>query len=137
MFSRDQAPAPLVGAGTFMWFASREEAAAFVGERVPDMLLDPAEPDYARLQSATREIADTFAREEVAAADAAVQLTAVWMGAASFEWLGDLDDLLTGSGPFPTRLRADFFARERDADQEGPVGEADAEDFLAFVRRTT
>ena len=104
-----------------------------MAELVPALLLDPDQHGYAERDTATRDVAGRVARGETGPAEAAAELSAIWAGAAGFEWWGTLQELTGASDPFPTRLRTEFFMEERGEDERA-VDDADLEDFVRFVR---
>ncbi len=136
LFARDPVPPPNQGPGTFMWFAGHEEAADFMVEIVPALLLDPdAWPDFDALVAATREVVRTVPED---GADPLATMRALgqhWGPHADFVWWGDFGEITSGSTDFGRLVRLQFLEHIGDeGPDDRPVEGDEVDDLLRFMR---
>lgn len=134
-FQRDPVPPPQIGIGTFTWFADDAEAADFMAQIVPVLLLDPASwPDFDDLVAETTRIVRTVPDAGGDRMGAMQALGEPWGQRADFVWWGEFSEIHDQSSEFGRfiRLQYDEYRGVDDAgDDAAPV---DADGLVAFLR---
>lgn len=134
VFHRDPVPPPHTGPGTFIWFADHTEAAAFIGDVVPQLLLDPESwPDFDALATETARIARGVPQGDSQPMDAVRDLNREWAGRADFVWWGTWDDLVEGDTSFGRLVRLQYLDIGT-GDEDRSLTTRDLDDLVAFLR---
>lgn len=131
VFQRDPVPPPHTGPGTFTWFADDAEAADFLAQMVPVLLLDPESwPDFDALVTETTRIVRTVPDDGGSRMAAMQALGEPWGPRADFVWWGDFAEIHTASTDFGRYVRMQY------ADHNGAEDDASADDdaLVAFLR---
>lgn len=135
LFARDPVPPPSQGPGSFMWFANHQEAADFMVEIVPVLLLDPgAWPDFDELVATTRELVRTVPDED---ADPLATMRALgqhWGPRADFVWWGEFAEITVGSTDFGRLILLQYMEYIDDDGDDRSVEGDEVEDLLRFLR---
>ena len=135
LFHRDPVPPPNVGPSAFMWFADDAEAADFMVEVVPRLLLDPDSwPDFDELVETTREIVQGVPGGSVGSMEALRELSPHWGTRAHFVWWGTYAELPQGSTDFGRLVRLQFLEYIDDPEQEREIADDEFDAFLRFLR---
>lgn len=135
LFHRDPVPPPSVGPGAFMWFADDAEAADFMVEVVPRLLLDPDSwPDFDDLVASTREVVQAVPGGSVAPLDALRQLGPVWASRAHFVWWGTFAEFPTGSTDFGRLVLLQYLEYIDAPDDERDLVDDELDAFVRFLR---
>lgn len=124
-FSWLDVPPMLAGAGVgaFAWFNDPDEAAEFIVDVLASDGPEGPTPEAAERAAAIL-ASDGLTRDGLAA------LTELAPQSIAFDWAGDIDELLAGSGPFVEQKRAHF----RDDDSaSGPINEDEYAAFLGWL----
>ena len=132
VFQRDPVPPPHTGPGTFTWFADDSEAADFVADIVPVLLLDPESwPDFDALAGETRRIVQTVPDDGGNRAAAIRDLSEAWGARADFVWWGDFAEIYDAASDFGRLIRMQY-ADHTGGDEHGAPADADA--LVSFLR---
>jgi len=135
IFSRDPVPPPNQGAGTFMWFTDYDEAADFMVEVVPVLLLDPDSwPDFDELVRTTRAAVRAVPDEGADPMRAIAALGAPWGGRADFVWWGAFAEIHSGGSDFGRLVRMQYLENIDDPAQDRPVEDEEIDALLRFMR---
>ncbi len=135
LFSRDPVPPPNQGPGCFMWFADHAEAADFMVEIVPVLLLDPDSwPDFDELVEKTREVV-----REVpdAGADPLATMRSLgkhWGDRAHFVWWGHFEEISSGDSDFGRLIRMQYLDELDDPENDRPVEGDELDALVRFTR---
>lgn len=132
VFQRDSVPPPHIGPGTFTWFTDDAEAADFIADIVPVLLLDPDSwPDFDALVATTRRITRAVPDEGTNRLVALRGLADPWGERADFVWWGEFTEIEAGSTDFGSFIRTQYANhRELPDDREA----VDADDLITFLR---
>ncbi len=132
VFQRDPVPPPHTGPGTFTWFADDAEAADFIADIVPVLLLDPDSwPDFDELVDTTRRITRAVVDEDTSRLLALRGLAEQWGARADFVWWGEFGEIEAGSTDFGDFIRMQYTDHRELADDRAPV---DTDDLVTFLR---
>ena len=135
LFHRDPVPPPNQGPGAFMWFADDAEAADFMVEVVPRLLLDPDSwPDFDELVATTRDVVQGVPAGSVTSMDALRELAPHWGARAHFVWWGTFDELPTGSSDFGRLVRLQYLEYHDDPEHDREVPDDELDAFVRFLR---
>ena len=130
---RDPVPPPHTGPGTFIWFADDAEAADFMVEIVPVLLLDPESwPDFEALVAETRRIVQTVPDDGAPRIAALRDLSTPWGPRADFVWWGEFEEISEGTTDLGRLIRLQFVDHHGlDADEVAPE---DLDRLVSFLR---
>jgi hypothetical protein len=122
------------GVEALAWFADANALVSALAVEIPLWNVDPAnEDDTHRAQQLAsmgqRIVAGGGAGEDTFAYSAPA-VKHLLQQDAEIRWLGNVDELVTGEDPVAVELRAAY----RSGDGTAPVGDADRDAFLAFLR---
>ena len=135
IFSRDPVPPPNQGAGTFMWFADHDEAADFMVEVVPVLLLDPDSwPDFDDLTETTRTAVRAVPDEGADPMRVIAALGQPWGGRADFVWWGTFAEMHSGGSDFGRLVRMQYLESIDDPAPDRPVEDEEIDALLRFMR---
>lgn len=135
IFQRDPVPPPHTGPGTFTWFADHGEAADFLSEIVPVLLLDPESwPDFDDLVAQTTRIARRVPDDGVDPITALRELMPVWGGRSDFVWWGSIGEITDGDSRFGTLVRLQYLEATADEAADRPLGADDLDGLVRFMR---
>ena len=135
VFQRDPVPPPHTGPGTFTWFVDHSEAAAFISEVVPSLLLDPESwPDFDALVAQTTRIARGVPDGGCTPMDAVQELNREWAGRADFVWWGLWDELVEGNTAFGRLIRLQYLEIAPNDEPHGTPADGDLDGLVAFLR---
>ncbi len=135
LLSRDPVPPPNQGPATFMWFADHAEAADFMVEVVPVLLLDPGSwPDFDDLVSATRDAVRAVPEQGADPLLTMRSLSRHWGTRADFIWWGEFGELPRGAGDFGRLIRMQYLELTDDAGKDRPLADEELEGFVQFIR---
>ena len=135
LFSRDPVPPPNEGAGTFLWFADHAEAADFMVEIVPVLLLDPASwPDFDDLVEATRKAVRRVPDDGADPMSAIAALGGHWGDRADFVWWGEFPEIASGDSGFGRLIRLRYLEYLDDPAADRPIGDDETDGLVGFVR---
>ena len=135
LFHRDPVPPPNIGPGAFMWFADDAEAADFMVEIVPRLLLDPDSwPDFDELVDATREVVQGVPASTTSPMDALRELSPLWGPRAHFVWWGTFDEFPGSDTDFGRLLRLQYLAHVVQSDDDRELADDELDDFVRFLR---
>ena len=122
------------GAGAFQWFDELSEVLSFVTDLSPAAFATfDAEVEWLELRDELRQIANGFE------ADSAATISAFNDNLKSLlqiEWIGSIQDLMSGSGCFPCQVRARFrddWDEEASPESMDVASPSEQESFLAFL----
>lgn len=136
LFARDPVPPPNQGPGTFMWFADHQEAADFMVEVVPVLLLDPdAWPDFDELVATTREAVRAVPEQGADPLSAVRSLGQHWGSRADFVWWGQFGEITVGSTDFGRLILLQYLEYVDDDGDDDRVVEGDEVDALVRFMR--
>jgi hypothetical protein len=116
------------GAGLFLWFKSREGLLQFMAEHEG---ADIDRHDHAALRQAMRKVANQILDRHLSLGKGRERFNALLKGHLNIEWIGHIDDLVSGDDPFGWKLRAEFLSRE-EATQA--IAIQDIPDFIDLLR---
>ncbi len=135
LFSRDPVPPPNQGPGCFMWFADHAEAADFMVEIVPVLLLDPDSwPDFDELVEKTR---DVVREVPDAGADPLATMRSLaqhWGDRAHFVWWGHFEEISSGDTDFGRLIRMQYLDELDDPENDRPVEGDELDALVRFTR---
>ncbi len=133
IMQRDPVPPPHTGPGTFIWFADDAEAADFMVEIVPVLLLDPESwPDFEALVAETRRIVQTVPDDGAPRIAALRDLSTPWGPRADFVWWGEFEEISEGTTDLGRLIRLQFVDHHGlDADELAPE---DLDRLVSFLR---
>ncbi|MBU6362671.1 MAG: hypothetical protein KGQ95_00460 [Acidobacteria bacterium] len=135
LFHRDPVPPPNVGPGAFMWFADDAEAADFMVEVVPRLLLDPDSwPDFDELVASTREVVQGVPAGSIGPMDALRELGPYWASRAHFVWWGTFDEFPGGATDFGRLVRLQYLEHIDAPDGERDLADDEIDAFIHFMR---
>ncbi len=135
LFARDPVPPPSQGPGTFMWFADHQEAADFMVEIVPVLLLDPdAWPDFDDLVQATREVVRAVPEDGADPLATMRALAPHWGGRADFVWWGEFGEIPAGATDFGRLIRMQYLEYIDDEVDERAVDGDEVDALVRFMR---
>jgi hypothetical protein len=130
----DAPPAIGGGVGAFQWFQSLDELLEFVTDfSAAGFASFDEEEEWLGLRDKLRQIAAGFANNPHAAITA---FNAELISLLQLDWIGRLEDLQSGDGPFPLTLRARFRDDWDDtpaAPSQEPIKEDERSSFLLFL----
>lgn len=135
LFARDPVPPPNQGPGTFMWFADHAEAADFMVEVVPVLLLDPeAWPDFDELVAATRDAVRAVPEQGADPLETMRSLGRFWGPHADFVWWGEFPEIATGGSDFGRLIRLQYLENVDDPEGDRPVEGEELDALIRFTR---
>lgn len=136
LFSRDPVPPPNQGPGSFMWFADHAEAADFMVEIVPVLLLDPDSwPDFDDLVAATRDAVRAVPDQGADPQATMRSIGATWGERADFVWWGEFAEIQSGGSNFGRLVRLQFLEEIDDpSNDDRPVDDDELDRLLHFLR---
>ncbi|MSO45064.1 MAG: hypothetical protein EXQ74_07175 [Thermoleophilia bacterium] len=135
MFQRDPVPPPHTGPGTFTWFVAHNEAADFLAQIVPLLLLDPASwPDFDRLVAGTARAARTVPDDGADPATVLGQIAPAWGARADFVWWGSLSDITGDGSGFGGLVRLQYLDSIEDEAEDRVLVDDDLDGLVHFIR---
>lgn len=136
LFSRDPVPPPNQGPGAFMWFADHAEAADFLVEVVPVLLLDPDSwPDFDELVEATRDTVRTVPEQGADPQAVMRSLGQHWGPRGDFVWWGEFREIQAGGSDFGKLVRLQFLEEIEDPSADDrPITDEEFDRLLHFLR---
>jgi hypothetical protein len=135
IFQRDPMPPPHHGPGTFTWFADHSEAADFMSQVVPVLLLDPGSwPDFDDLVADTTRIVRAVADEGAPPMAAVRALGEPWGGRADFVWWGGFEEIPSGDSDFGRLIRMQYLEYVDDPEDDRAVEGEEVDDIVRFLR---
>ena len=135
MFQRDPVPPPQLGLGTFTWFADDAEAADFMAQIVPVLLLDPESwPDFDALVAETTRIVRAVPDDGADRMGTLVTLAEPWGERADFVWWGEYSEIRDQSSEFGRFIRLQHDEHLGVDDASGDAEPADEDALVAFLR---
>lgn len=135
LFHRDPVPPPNVGPGAFMWFADDAEAADFMVEVVPRLLLDPDSwPDFDELVAGTRDIVQAVPAGSTSPSSALQEAGALWGARAHFVWWGTFDELSAASTDFGRLIKLQYLEHVDDPEDDREIAPDELDAFVRYLR---
>jgi hypothetical protein len=126
----DGPPACGGGVGAFLWFSDLAELLAFLTDLAPAgfMTFDD-EPEWLELRERLRRTASSLeAKPEDAIADLNAELTSL----LQIDWVGHLEQLLSGDSSFAIKVRAGFRSDWEDSPEKGNTNAITDEELQEF-----
>lgn len=135
VFQRDPMPPPHHGPGTFMWFADHAEAADFMSQVVPLLLLAPESwPDFDELVAETTRIVRAVPDEGAPPLGAVRALAEPWGGRGDFVWWGSYEEIPAGTSDFGRFIRMQYLEYEDDPADDRPIHADEGDALVKFLR---
>lgn len=135
IFQRDPMPPPHHGPGTFIWFPDTSEAADFMSQVVPVLLLDPDSwPDFDDLVADTTRIVRAVPDDGAPPAAALRALAEPWGGRGDFVWWGGFDEITTGQSDFGRLIRMQYLEWIDDPVEDRPIEADETDALVSFLR---
>jgi hypothetical protein len=132
----DAPPAIGGGLGMFTWFEDRETLLSFIADVLPYFPPGPSGSDFRGIEDKTREIIEEMRSGTISDLEGTERLNGVLKRFSQIEWIGTVDDLLSGSHPYAIEVRAAFRYDEEnpdDPDNGSAITEEEREDFFEML----
>ena len=117
------------GAGLFLWFKTKEGLLQFLAEHEG---ADSENHDQDGLRAGMRKIATQILAGRLGLEKGRQRLNKVLKAHLDIEWMGQFEELLSGSTEFAHKLRAEFFGSAETS--APPVPPKQVGDFIDYVR---
>ena len=135
LFAWGDAPAACGGGvGAFQWFRELSAVLSFVTDLSPaGFATFDDEGEWLELRDRLRQIANAFETESAATISA---FNENLKSLLQIEWIGSFEDLLSGHGSFPRKIRAHFrddWDDETSPESMGVITNSERESFLEFL----
>ena len=130
----DGPPACGGGVGAFLWFAEREELLAFITDLAPAgfMTFDD-EAEWLELRERLRRTASSL---EAKPEDAIANLNGELSSLLQIDWVGRLEQLLSGDSPYAMTVRAGFRSDWDDKPEQvntSAITDKEMQEFLEYL----
>ena len=127
----DGPPACGGGVGAFLWFAEREELLAFITDLAPAgfMTFDD-EAEWLELRERLRRTASSL---EAKPEDAIANLNGELSSLLQIDWVGRIEQLLSGDSPYAMKVRAGFRSDWEDKPEQLKTNSITDEELQAYL----
>jgi len=129
----DAPPAIGGGVGMFTWFSDRNSMLDFIVKTLPYYPPGRSSLDPDEIAENTSAVVEKLRLRAIDDADGIKELNEVLVTCSQLEWMGTVNDLLTGDHPYAVHVRHAFRDDDEEEVEEGPIGKDEKEDFFEFL----
>ena len=129
----DAPPAIGGGVGMFTWFPDRNSMLEFIENTLPYNPPGASELDPDEIAENTAAVVEKFRLGTINDLDGIKELNEVLVTCSQLDWMGTVDDLLSGNHPYAVHVRQAFRDDEEEDSEGEPVEEDEKEEFFEFL----
>lgn len=129
----DAPPAIGGGVGMFTWFPDRNTMLDFIANTLPYFPPGQSNLDPDEIAENTAAVVDKLRLGTVSDLDGIKKLNEVLVTCSQLNWMGTVEDLLTGNHPYAAEVRQAFREDSEEEAEGGPIGKDEKEDFFEFL----
>ena len=129
----DAPPAIGGGVGMFTWFPDRNSMLEFIEHTLPYNPPGQSDLDPDEIAENTAAVAEKLRLGTLGDLDGLKELNEVLVTCSQLDWMGTVDDLLSGNHPYAVHVRQAFRDDEDEEAEGGPTKEDEKEEFFEFL----
>ena len=129
----DAPPAIGGGVGMFTWFPDRNSMLEFIEHTLPYNPPGQSDLDPDEIAENTAAVAEKLRLGTLGDLDGLKELNEVLVTCSQLDWMGTVDDLLSGNHPYAVHVRQAFRDDEDEEAEGGPIKEDEKEEFFEFL----
>jgi hypothetical protein len=133
-FSYGDAP-PAIGGGNgmFTWFPDRNTMLEFIANTLPYFPPGQSDLDPDEIAGNTATVVEKLRLGTISDLDGIIELNEVLVTCSQLNWMGTVENLLTGDHPYAVRVREAFREDDEEAKEGVPISTEEKEDFFEFL----
>lgn len=121
------------GVGMFTWFPDRISMLDFIAETLPYCPPGQMGLDWGSVALGTEAIINEMKLGSIDDSTGVQRLNSVLKTFSQIEWLGTLNELLSGDHPYATQVRMEFRDQEDEQKSDKPIQIEEQESFFEFL----
>lgn len=129
----DAPPAIGGGVGMFTWFPDRNSMLEFIEHTLPYFPPGQSNLDFDEIAENTAVVVEKIRLGAISDLVGIKELNEVLVTCSQLNWMGTVNDLLTGNHPYAIEVRAAFREDGEEETGGGPVSKDEKEDFFEFL----
>jgi hypothetical protein len=129
----DAPPAIGGGVGMFTWFPDRNSMLEFIEHTLPYNPPGQSDLDPNEIAENTAAVVEKLRLGTIGDLDGLKELNEVLVTCSQLDWMGTVDDLLSGNHPYAVHVRQAFRGDEEEEAEGGPIEEDEKEEFFEFL----
>lgn len=129
----DAPPAIGGGVGMFTWFSDRNSMLEFIEHTLPYNPPGQSDLDPDEIAENTAAVVEKLRLGTINDLDGIKELNEVLVTCSQFDWMGTVDDLLSGNHPYAVHVRQTFRDDEEEDSEGEPIAEDEKEEFFEFL----
>jgi hypothetical protein len=129
----DAPPAIGGGIGMFTWFPDRKSMLDFIANTLPYFPPGQSDLNPDEIAGNTATVVEKLRLGTISDLDGIKELNGVLVTCSQLEWIGTVNDLLTGNHPYAVHVREAFREDDEEEAEEAPIGKDEKEDFFEFL----
>jgi hypothetical protein len=129
----DAPPAIGGGIGMFTWFPDRNSMLEFIEHTLPYNPPGQSDLDPDEIAENTAAVVEKLRLGKISDLDGIKELNEVLVTCSQLEWIGTVNDLLTGNHPYAVHVREAFREDDGEEAEDKHISEDEKEDFFEFL----
>lgn len=129
----DAPPAIGGGVGMFVWFPDRNSMLDFIANTLPYNPPGQGDLDPDEIAENTAAVVEKLRLGAISDLDGIKELNEVLVTCSQLNWMGTVNDLLTGSHPYAAEVRRAFREDGEEKLEGGPISKDEKGDFFEFL----
>jgi hypothetical protein len=129
----DAPPAIGGGAGMFTWFPDRNSMLDFIASTLPYFPPGRSTLDPEDISENTAVVVEKLRLGTISDIDGIKELNEALVTCSQLNWIGTVEDLLSGNHPYAIQVREAFREDDEEESEGVPISEDEKEDFYEFL----